>query len=65
MAVCCCSLAGTKTCIGCHNNPNYEQVIKYYSPVYIAPIGPNGWICPRCGRVNAPSITQCNCKEEE
>ena len=21
-----------------------------------------GWICPRCGRVNAPFTTQCNCK---
>lgn len=20
-----------------------------------------GWICPRCGRVNAPSILTCNC----
>jgi len=21
-----------------------------------------GWICPRCGRVNAPFIGQCTCK---
>ena len=21
-----------------------------------------GWICPRCGKVNAPFIASCNCK---
>ena len=21
-----------------------------------------GWICPRCGRVNAPFAMQCNCR---
>lgn len=24
-----------------------------------------GWICPRCGRVNAPFIGWCNCKPDE
>ena len=24
-----------------------------------------GWLCPRCGRVNAPFIAFCNCKKEE
>lgn len=22
---------------------------------------PTGWLCPRCGRVNAPSEKQCSC----
>ena len=28
-------------------NPNYQQ----------------GWVCPRCGRVNAPWMGQCNCQD--
>lgn len=23
-----------------------------------------GWICPRCGKVNAPFIGQCTCKSD-
>jgi len=23
---------------------------------------PTGWVCPRCGRVNAPHIDQCPCR---
>jgi len=22
-----------------------------------------GWLCPQCGTVNAPFVTQCGCKE--
>lgn len=24
-----------------------------------------GWICPRCGKVNAPFIPSCDCKPDE
>ena len=24
---------------------------------------PRGWICPRCNRVNAPSLMQCSCSQ--
>ena len=24
-----------------------------------------GWICPRCGKVNAPFIPNCDCKPDE
>ena len=23
-----------------------------------------GWICPRCGKVNAPFVEQCTCKSD-
>lgn len=24
-----------------------------------------GWLCPRCGKINAPFVTQCNCMKEQ
>ena len=24
-----------------------------------------GWICPRCGKVNAPFVDQCSCNDSE
>ena len=24
-----------------------------------------GWICPRCKKVNAPDVKQCDCKQEK
>ena len=36
--------------------------IEINSPIDIGVVGePKGWICPRCGRVNAPWVSQCNC----
>ena len=36
--------------------------IEINSPIDIGVIGePKGWICPRCGRVNAPWVSQCAC----
>ena len=36
--------------------------IEINSPIDIGVVGePKGWICPRCGRVNAPWISQCSC----
>lgn len=29
------------------------------SIVYGTPTPPTGWLCPRCGRSNAPFIAQC------
>ena len=36
--------------------------IELNSPIDIGVVGePKGWICPRCGRVNAPWVSQCTC----
>ena len=24
-----------------------------------------GWICPRCSKVNAPDVKECGCKNDE
>ena len=49
----------------------YEDSKTTAWPSYKAPAHPSvdtygqqGWICPRCGRVNAPWVMQCPCKSE-
>ena len=36
--------------------------VEINSPIDIGVVGePKGWICPRCGRANAPWVSQCSC----
>ena len=36
--------------------------IEINSPIDIGIVGePKGWICPRCGRANAPWVATCQC----
>ena len=37
---------------------NYVQTI----PGSYCPLPQYGWICPRCEKVNAPDVRQCDCK---
>ena len=39
-------------CRTCHPLPVARNDMQY------------GWVCPRCRKVNAPSVTQCNCPIE-
>jgi hypothetical protein len=43
--------------------PSWENgdKIEINSPINTAPAS-YGWICPRCGRVNAPWVSQCGCQ---
>ena len=34
--------------------------IELNSPITVEPIN-YGWVCPRCGRANAPWVSQCSC----
>lgn len=32
-------------------------------PMIVPKTVPQGWECPRCRRINAPSVTQCPCRQ--
>ena len=44
--------------------PNYAQGTSYTIFPYNEPIQ-KGWVCPLCGRANAPWVAQCSCKPQE
>lgn len=54
-----------KTYVG---DPPFEQTTTAVEPskertqYFTDPNWQQGWICPRCGRVNAPWVGQCNCQ---
>jgi hypothetical protein len=41
--------------------PEYISVFKDFIEIR-QPLNPIGWLCPRCGKVNAPDVKQCDCK---
>jgi len=55
-----CKKCGVKHSINAEC-PLEEQNKIYQSRVKCDCVN-KGWICPTCGRGNAPSVKQCNCK---
>lgn len=51
------------------NDNWFESFVPYQS--YIGPLEvteatmPVGWLCPRCQKVNAPTVEQCSCVAEK
>lgn len=60
--ICCCTLAGSGACDSCRRSKestyyyDYELLNPYPQQKY-------GWICPVCGRGNAPHVTRCTCND--
>ena len=40
-------------------NMGYSHILPYSEPVQ------KGWICPLCGRANAPWLAQCTCEPQK
>lgn len=53
---CSCNWGGPGPCPCPRNKPLYDPM-----PRVDLKIPPLGWVCPRCMRVHAPSITSCDC----
>ena len=44
------------TCLVKFKNESTELCVYFRNP--------EGWICPRCGKVNAPWVMQCSCNRD-
>ena len=65
MRFCGCALAGTDACNHCPNNGS-DVATGGYNPkdkTFWKPEPQQGWVCPKCGNVYAPTMpfcTKCN-----
>ena len=62
VAICQCSLAGTVACRDCQYF-NCTEHVAYWRALTVSKS--HGWECPKCGRVNAPWVSECPCYREK
>ena len=44
--------------------PSNKNPAQYTYPTYPQYGGQQGWVCPKCGRVNAPWVATCPCSKK-
>jgi len=45
-----------------YNSPYYNRSVILYPTYSDDTTKPTGWLCPRCKKVNAPDVKQCDCE---
>lgn len=69
MLVCCCSIPAINgSCGGCPRYAEYmrqqrAQMNMHENPFRQKPVS-TGWICPKCGKANAPTKETCDCNSK-